>query len=130
MKFLIKFPLISTQHLQVQITPVPIWRPIQLEIWDPMNVNGDIYFDIGFGIRGRLIDTTVNGHITFENESLQPKNITLHLDGGLKISIINVDINLDLEISYSPSIHIIDFPLELGKQWKTKTKHLTYRSWK
>jgi len=91
------------------------------------DVNADIFLDIGLGLRGRLIDTEVAGHIILERENLSLRNATLHIDGKLKLSIINVDINLDLIVSYSPALKFIDFPLSVGKQWQTNETQAKYQ---
>jgi hypothetical protein len=91
------------------------------------DVNADIFLDIGLGLRGRLIDTEVAGHIILQRENLCLQNATLHIDGTLKLSIINVVINLDLVVSYSPALKIIDFPLFIGNQWQTNETQATYQ---
>jgi hypothetical protein len=117
-------------NIQININPLTVIieekNPNGYQLVFQGNVNGDIFLAIGLGIRGSFQQSTVNGHIILDQDSLQIKNVTLHIDGQVKISIITVDVNLDLDVSYDPSIQIIDFPLEIGKTWSTNNTTASY----
>ena len=101
-------------NIQITINPLSVIveeRTTELyQLGYQGDVNADILLEKGIlKFRGQLIDTEVAGHIIIKRENLSIQNVTLHIDGTLKLSIITVDINLDLVSSYYPSLKILDF---------------------
>jgi hypothetical protein len=89
-----------------------------------LKVDGDINGDFSIKItgvpriNGGLTNTVLNGHLIFDN-NLSIINGTLNIDGTLKVSFVPITIDIDLNIDCNPQIMLIDFPLNIGKEWIT-----------
>ena len=89
-----------------------------------LTVDGDIVGYFSFKatgvprIRGSLQNTIMNGYLIVDKD-FSIKNASLYIDGTLKVSIVPVTIDIDLNVTCNPPITLIDFPLYVGKEWLT-----------
>jgi hypothetical protein len=89
-----------------------------------LTLNGDINGDFSFKttgfprIRGGLQNTAMHGFLIFDKD-FSIKNASLYIDGTLKVSIVPVTIDIELNVTFNPPITLIDFPLYVGKEWLT-----------
>jgi hypothetical protein len=111
--------------VNIYLTILNIYLLIEEETEDAYNlsIDGDIngHFSFKSGItriRGELKNTVMNGYFIVDKD-FSIKNVSLYIDGTLKVSIVPVTIDIDLIISCNPPIKLIDFPLYVGKEWFT-----------
>jgi hypothetical protein len=83
------------------------------------DINGDFYVNVeGLPqISGFLKQTTINGNLIIEKNNLGIKDFNFNIDGILRISIVPINLDINMQINFNASYVSIDFPLEVGNQW-------------
>jgi len=80
-------------------------------------------FPLRFEIRARNIK--LSGDMEVKRESLAIHGVSIEFKGFLKVSFIPpLPIKGDASFYFEPDLTLLDFPLEVGKEWSTSSKIL------
>jgi len=83
------------------------------------DVEGNFFIDMEDFPRmtGTLKQTDMNGHFILEKTNLGINEIYIHVDGKVRISLIAINLDIDLTINFNPTYTPLSFPLNVGNEW-------------
>lgn len=91
------------------------------------NVYGDFLFDVeGMPkISGNIRQTELSGQMTIDKNNYGFGEIAINILGKLKINLLPINLNIEINLDFNPYYTTIDFPIYVGKTWETNWTDVT-----
>jgi hypothetical protein len=90
-----------------------------------LNISGFVQGIISTGeINGEFRETSFEGFIIMDKNNLSVNIVEIEVNGKVVVGLIPIPLNINIDLKCSPNYSSIDFPLFVGKQWKTQTSSI------